>query len=373
MIPAYAIGTHYSGYTAIYSYLAANTEPKMRAVRFATIEVCANVASPIGQILGGRILAMAPWFGDGQIFNYIGVYAIEIPAFLFVIIWTIFFIHEKEEKKKEGKKRDRTVTSSSHQSLNNNDKYNERIPNENTCLIRNLESNEDNFSIAKDEDEKMRRPKISDIFSLEDLKSVLTTVTKKRESNERIIFWSLFFAHFLSCLPTWGFAYISLPMVERLYFWDSTTLADARVIGTVLKPFLIMIFVPMLTRVFKMSDMQLAIIGCVSLIFFTTFIASILTSTGFYLGFFLGSFGVISLMAVRSFVSKLLPKNEVSKALSVILMLESLMSVLSSSFYVSIFNASITFYPTLCYHISSMLLIISLAIYMLVDLNSNIN
>lgn len=328
MFPGYAVGVLYGGYTAIFSYISAHTKPKYRALRFMSFEILTNSGNPLGQLVGGRVLALSPIGGNGQLKNYIGVMLVGLGCYIGCIIWTLITVNE--EGARAG-----------------------------------------SISLAPNSDNQLPcRSVWKEIFTLDDLKKVWKTVTVKRDDGSRFIFWILILCHGATLFPLFGFNYIVLPTTELLYYWDTTQLSRILFLGLGIKPFaLILLFLMMTSKHFSFNDMELAIIGTVSNVLFCLCFSSILSPTGLYLAYSLGLFSSATCLGIRSYITKILPKDESSKALGVVVMLESILPLMTSYYYSAFFRATISFYPTLSYHITSFFLIVAMVVFSLIDLN----
>ena len=150
MFPGYAVGVLYGGYTAIFSYISAHTKPKYRALRFMSFEILTNSGNPLGQLVGGKVLALTPIGGNGQLKNYIGVMLVGLGCYITCVIWTLITVNEKE------------------------------VANERTTLSVQPDSSSDRI--------KPCRSLLKEIFTLDDLKSVWKTVTMPREDALREFF-----------------------------------------------------------------------------------------------------------------------------------------------------------------------------------------
>lgn len=108
-------------------------------------------------------------------------------------------------------------------------------------------------------------------------------------------------------------------------------------------------------------------IKCVILYLFS----SILKPIWLYSAHSLGLCSSATCMVIRSYVTKILLENESFKALSVVVMLESILSLMKSYYYSAIFRATISFCPTLSYQITSFFLIVAIIVFSVIDLNDH--
>ena len=89
---------------------------------------------------------------------------------------------------------------------------------------------------------------------------------------------------------------------------------------------------------------------------------------GLYLSFIGGMFSPISMIAIRSHLSKIIHEDEIGKVFSLMATVEALTPTLASVFYSSIFAVSIDTYPGLAFQIAAFILFIPLIVFIWIDL-----
>ncbi|CAG2178426.1 unnamed protein product, partial [Oppiella nova] len=120
------------------------------------------------------------------------------------------------------------------------------------------------------------------------------------------------------------------------------------------------IIIPVFMKKLKVRDMLLAIIGVVSLLLQCLLRGSWQRPAGLYMSFVAGMFAPISMIAIRSRLSKIIHEDETGKVFSLMATVESIMPSLASVYYSSIFAASIDTYPGLAFQIAAFIFLVKL-------------
>ena len=122
---------------------------------------------PIGQSLGGYILVRKPAFNTGEIRNYTICFIICLVTDIIAALWVLLMVSEKFAEKQEAKIEMKLI------------RINEKLGNQGSKI--KLRS-----QISK-QDEHIHPMKL--LFDLENVKSMIKTITKKRLNKGRIQIW----------------------------------------------------------------------------------------------------------------------------------------------------------------------------------------
>lgn len=120
------------------------------------------------------------------------------------------------------------------------------------------------------------------------------------------------------------------------------------------------ITVPIMTKIFKVRDTTLAVIGVISGFAGNICKGSILKPSGYYLSFIVGCLAGLGPIAMRAYVSKIVDRNEITKIFSLLATLESIMPLISTVIFTEIFTATIKSYPSLIHHVCAAALFVPL-------------
>ena len=309
---------------------ASNVEPQERAVRYIIISLLRTIGSTFGHFIGGFIIALDPWFQEEQLFNYSGNFTVSIGLSILAILWAVFFVRDRgiEEDQKENEEK-MTV-------------------NGNSSAWKTLKR----------------------VIDLENLSFSLKTVLKKREGNQRQLMWLMIFVVNLSLLPVFGKSAVIYPLVQKLYKWNAVVYSNLMSFSGLVHILCTVIVTPLLFKIFKPNDCQTVMVGIMAGFLADVFIGSILTPYGFYLHAFISSLITLADTGARAYLSKLIPKNEVSSMFAVTMVMEAVLKSISAYMFAFLLKQTISFYPTFVFHFMCILLIIALVILVFVDLNT---
>lgn len=234
-------------------------------------------------------------------------------------------------------------------------------------FINETDDSEDNDLSFKSKTVKL----IGNVLSLFDprpIKELVKVSIKKRPNGVRSELWLIILALCFVMLPSMGTMFITFPVVQRIYLWDPITYSSAASIGNIINPIVMISIIPILIKVVKVSDISLAIIGTVSGMLSGIVKGSILSPGGLYLSYLIGPLTGGANVAIRSHVSKIVPKEEISRIFSLIATIEAFVPLLGTFYQTAIFNWTINEYPSFVFHFTSFLLFIPLIIFILIDL-----
>ena len=197
-----------------------------------------------------------------------------------------------------------------------------------SVLNRNFNSSTDrlDISISGETDENIsviaeRKPKkktnlIEKLFCVKDTWNVLM---KRRERNIRFYFLMFLFIYFLTSVVTFGAGTIDYLFLTKIPIsFNQTHYGLFRAMNTLLKGIALLIILPILKNYFDVSDSVLFIIGLVSDIFnyiVFSFASSIINII--WIAPFAFMFANYYIVCLRSFISKLIDKNDIGIRISI--------------------------------------------------------
>ncbi|CAG2178109.1 unnamed protein product, partial [Oppiella nova] len=194
---------------------------------------------------------------------------------------------------------------------------------------------------------------IRQLFDISNVVDIFYTCIKRRPNRARTQIWLLFVSICCVMLSYMGSVIILWQYVEKLFSWSAKYYSNINSLVTVFTIISMAIIIPVFMKKLKVRDMLLAIIGVVSLLLQCLLRGSWQRPDGLYMSFVAGMFAPISMIAIRSRLSKIIHEDETGKVFSLMATVESIMPSLASVYYSSIFAASIDTYPGLAFQIAA--------------------
>lgn len=362
------IGSFWVGMTLCSSYVARTSTKANRVIRFLALETAFYFALAAGNLLGGQLLKRRSWIGGAEIRNFSATFILGIVCSILSVFWTIFRI-EIDPVCNEDKgmiidaDADEEVDADPIALANRDENANE-------------DSDAKEMGGANEEEGGAKKGPIVYFFRflfIEVLnpKRVLDSfklVIAKRESGIRNQIIFLMIAHIAINLEQIGMWKIMFSFTQRLYFWNFEMYSFISMISAINGPIVTMIAIPFLSKVCKLSDIEMCIVGTLSLILATLSIGSILTPIGMYLRIMFGSMANSANISIRSKMSKIIAKNESTKIFAAMTTIEVLCPFIAAVIYTNIFNATMASYPSLIIQLSTLTLFIPFVIFILIDL-----
>jgi hypothetical protein len=349
------------------SFITATTNEKDRPVRFLIYEAFYCTGLILGFVAGPRIMGMKPFLLPGiGLHSYTEVLFVALLLLILTFIWSYFrvtsntclMLHQKESPEAHevnhnvvgGDELSQSTSSSSY-----GDTQTSSSPDKKTSKRR-----EKSFVTRC-------RAGMSSIFALQDLRDIWQTLTRKRPGSHRAYMWTMIIVHATVLIPIIGSMYVAYPLMQLLYHWDSQRYGVMMAMAMGVRPIAIGLYTSLIVKRFKMSELQLVIVGLVSCVLSLIFIGSITNEYGFYTEAIISSLTGTALSGNRSFLSLIIPSNEIAKVFAIFQIVDSLLPFAASVFMSSIFSATIAFYPTMMYHCCAFVLIFSIAAVAYID------
>ena len=212
--------------------------------------------------------------------------------------------------------------------------------------------------------------KLIDLISWRNVRQVWVTSTKVRPGTVRLRMWLVVITINLILLPDFGKNAVIYPMVEKVYEWDSTAYSNLLTLRYLVQIFIVTLALPFLFKFFTVNDMQTAMIGCVSAVIGDVMIGSITKPIGFYLWAIVSSLNGLAGSGCRAYISKLLPKNEVSQIFSLTLAVEAICLCVGTYIFSGLFEKTIHSYPTFVFHFMGFIFTFALGCLVYIDLTT---
>ena len=315
-------------------------------------------------------MGQKPWINSDQLHNYAGNFIVSIVlTFIAMVLIAMTIPIDKPvvEKSPSLVTHLHSVIPVSSSDMHANDK---ESPDNGKRHNQIYSDDEKAPLIIGNKPVKNQTSLFGEIFSLQHMIGVWKTCTKTREGNLRSKVWLLVLALNLSMIPFFGAGLIMFPIIQKLYNWNAIFYSTLNTWIGILHIIAMVLFIPILFKVLKANDLQIAMIGTILTILGSVFIGTIVSPMGFYLQAFITSFSTGITSGIRSYLSKVLPKNEVAKFFAMIITMEALLKCVSSVIFAYLLDITISTYPTFSFHVMALILIITLVLIVYVDLKT---
>ena len=173
--------------------------------------------------------------------------------------------------------------------------------------------------------------------------------------------------HTAMALPGIGATSIGFPYMERAFKWNSQMYGFMMALSMGIRPVAVALYTGFIVKKFKLSELEILIVGLVSNILGLISIGSITNEFGFYGEVTIGSLSGTGSPGFRSFLSLIVPANEITKCFSIINVLDTILPFAGGTAISAIFRATISSYPSLFYLVIDVPLIIALAVVTCID------
>lgn len=358
----YIFGSYWVGMTLSFSFIASNSMEENRIIRFIMVDFVYASALMVSHILGGRLLANPSWIYGSEIRNFSSVFIIGIICGIISIAWISFRIDNGKILSKENvpdHNASKENVSDTHISASN---YNvEDKQDENSGLEKNVE-------IKKSSNSTYFRF----IFVILDPRNIIDSfksIIMKRDPGLRNQLILMILSYIIIQIHQIGTYTILFGFTQRIYFWDFEMYSYISAIGNIIGPITTLIATYCLSKLLKLSDIEMAIVGALSMFTSNLFIGSIPHPIGFFVGRLLvGSISGIATTSVRSKISKIIHSNELTRIFAAMTTIEVIVPSISVLIYNNIFNATMLYYPSLMVQLSAGCLLIPVCVFMFIDL-----
>lgn len=336
------VGSLHAGMTISFSHIAATSTEMNRSLKFFALEVSFAAGLSIGSLTSGQILGLKSWIRGSEIRNYSGAYMIGAMSALCAMLW-IYFVVDMSGKQEE---KEKDVELNANKSVDEKGEEGKELEKE--CETKFSE-------IVKE------MLNLKEIFN--SFRNALSNHSKPKR-HQIIILMTIILVVQLDQLGTFK---ILFSFTQRVYNWDFEMFSYISTIALLTGPLITIVIMPTLTKVFKLVDIETALIGTVSLLFASISIGSILSSFGFYIKIMFGALANMLNPSVRSKMSKVINQSESTKIFAAMTIMEVLCPFLGAIIYTNIFNATMSLYPSLIFQISGVTLLIPFMLLILLE------
>ena len=343
-----------TGVTVIYSYVTAHTSKEERAQRMLIIQVVFLIGIAMGVFFSGMLFGVKSSLVDAiaplQIHNTFLPYALSIILQTCALIWTLVFI---KQVRRHEPSHEEDVTVSALSDVDNRDS-----------------SATEASSHDPQERENLLPSRLSIIFDVQLLKQSFIAITKDRPLSLRRNMYLIVLVLCFTGFPTYGSVNSTFPLTQIIYRWDAAKFTKVMTISLILKPVAMMIVTPIITKVLKLSDLQICLFGSVCIYLGAWAIGTIVHPAGYALNILLSACSICASTGARSYLSKKIPSDEITKVYTFIQVVESIVPSIGSIIFTTLISLSSEFYPTLCFHFACLVVLLAICIVIFLDLSS---
>ncbi|XP_015787069.1 uncharacterized protein LOC107364250 [Tetranychus urticae] len=334
-------GTIRNTFMALQTYVVLTNPPEKRIIKFASIDVASLTGSIAGQYMGGWILDQKPWFPN-QVHNYLGVFIISLT---FKVISVLFFIFKVPTVYKVNEKR----------VARNPDYVKYNLP------FKTQQSVESKLSFHN---KGAIKEFIRKVFSLEALKKLFRTLTKPRDAGKKQALLLLVVAEIVLHIEFSFRGSVSFQFSQKAYGWSnyqySTYHAAVRVIPAVMQ----LIGPRILIQRLGVSDINLGLMAIASHTAEQIITGAWLSSAGFIAATLSGAVAFLFGSAVRSILCNVVERDEIAGVFSLLSVFSSILTLGTDWVLIRLFNATLSFYPGLGFHMFAGAAIIPFSVFM---------
>ncbi|GIY13428.1 uncharacterized protein CDAR_552811 [Caerostris darwini] len=281
--------------SASYSYASDVTNERTRSARFAVIEFFNIAAIVVGNLIGGQVIKR----------GHLPVMIISPVSFACGLLYVILILRET-----------RPPIPAGH-----------------------------------------RLQMFRDLLRVDNIKESYRACSKKRPGNIRCQIWMLVWIACMQRYTDLGTVSIGFPFTKKMYTWDVTDFSNASMVFYIVNAIVTIVCIPILSNKLRLHEAALGFVGMLSLIskMFVTSVAY--REFMFYFAWISGTLANATGVGVRSRISKLVRKEEIGRAFSLLGTCESITPLLGSTVFLQIFNLSSGFFPGLAFAVNGVLLI----------------
>lgn len=352
------------------AYITSTVPIDNRVLRFTIFEVIQIIASPLGIFIGGLIIR-SPYLTsfaqqNGQLHNYHQVFTISAAGKFLAFFYALVMPFERRPKPKPDQLP--LIT--------------EIIP---ECIVgavgAGVPANEEVVLLLHPKRPKNSRSRLAkikanmaDLFVLRNVTDFVEVCLKRRPHRMHIFIWLLLASMSIITLTNRSTWVLMFQFVQKIYNWDAgkfSTYNSVLYLST--HVFGLLIATPFMTRVLRMSDNTLLMVGIISLMLQNFIRGTLFTEFAFCTSYFFGSITGLIPVAIKSKLSKMCPMGELNRIFCVMTTLDTVAPLVGIAIYTAFFNATISTYPGFVFQLSCFLLLIPFVLATFIGLRMHVD
>ncbi|KAH9415854.1 hypothetical protein DERP_000348 [Dermatophagoides pteronyssinus] len=343
---------------AINRYIVVNSSSEFHAIYFTILHVLLVIAPSLGTLIGGfNIRFLDDNEQNIQLRNYNQNFFIMLGISLVSFTMILLIKVDRNESIKK------TIINSDSEALISPDMNQNNIDNTNQSMIDN---SHESFMVHKTEFGEIKKI-IGTFFDLDNVRQTYYCFIKIRPNQAREQIYFMVFIIFLFLINMTGIDSIFLQFSEQVYQLDAQEYSIISVYIKILPTIVLLISSYILINSLHLKDGTMFALTITS-----GFISQVLIGTFpnlfiFLVAIFIGSLFSLASIVIKTKMAKIVATDEAGKIFSMTSTLESLSPSLGALIFSTIFASSISFYPTLCFHIAALITLISLILALFQD------
>lgn len=196
-----------------------------------------------------------------------------------------------------------------------------------------------------------------DLVTVDNIKQSYKTCSMKRPGNIRLQIWLLVWTSCSQRFCDMGTLAIAYPYTLGMYKWKVTEFSHANTAFYVVNAFATVVIVPILANKLRLHEAALGLIGMLSLTSKMILTSVAIRPPFFYYAWMCGVLNNAAGIAIRSRLSKLVNKDELGRAFSLLATCESVTPLLGTLAFVQIYNSSLNLFPGLAFACAAVFLV----------------
>ncbi|ODN01610.1 Proton-coupled folate transporter [Orchesella cincta] len=196
-----------------------------------------------------------------------------------------------------------------------------------------------------------------ELFDFQHIRDAATCIMKKREGNTRMKLGLLLLSHACVFMPMTGEMGVLYLFCRYQFNWDAATFGSYLSYKTIVGFIGNFVSMGLLSGKLKLTDPQNGIIGCLSNLVAAIMFAFASSGLLMFLGPIVSLLAGAAMVVPRSMLSKIIPSDELGKINSCIGSMESIIPLISSSLYTSVYTGFLNVLPGSFFLISAALTI----------------
>ncbi|KAH7636680.1 hypothetical protein HUG17_6886 [Dermatophagoides farinae] len=343
---------------AINRCIVVNSSPEFHAIYFTILHVILVIAPSLGTLIAGsNIHFLDDNEQNTQLRNYNQNFIIMLGISLVSLLMILLIKVERDETMKE------TIGDSDSEALISPDMNNNISDNTNQSvngISQRL------FTVRETKFGKIRKI-IRTFFDFENVRQTYHCFIKPRPIHAREQIFFMVFILFLFLTNMTGIDSIFLQFSQQVYQLDAQEYSFISVYIKILPTIVLLISSYVLINKLQLKDGTMFALTITS-----GFISQVLIGTFpnlliFLVAIFIGALFNLATIVIKTKMAKIVAADEAGKIFSMTSTLESLSPTLGALIFSTIFASSISFYPTMCFHIAALITVISLILALFQD------
>lgn len=205
---------------------------------------------------------------------------------------------------------------------------------------------------------------ISKVFSIDAQKKLFGTLIKEREGGRREVLLLLVGAEIVLHIEMSLRGNITFQFSQKAYGWSNYDYSRYHAIVRVIPAFIQLVGPRVFIQRLGVSDINLGLIAIVSHAAEQTITGSWLATGGFIAATLSGCVFTLFNAAVRSLLCNVVDRDEVGGVFSMLSVFSSILTLGTDWVLIRVFNATLTSYPGLCFHMCACAAIIPFSVFL---------